>query len=788
MRVGGLLRRHALDAFVVVAAVLAVVEVWTVPVAGSQPFLVAGRLLATLPLLVRRRFPLAAPACVFAALAGMTLVHPEATSTSWLLVPLFLAFWAVGTYAEPRAAVAGLVTGVAAIVAVIERDPDVGYADASGHFLVAVGVWLAAVVLRRRAGRAAALEELTAALERERRQRERQAIADERRRIARDLHDVVGHGVSVMTVQAGAARLLVSENPERARSALASVEETGRQALAEMRRLLGILRPDEGRPELAPEPGLARLDELLEHTRAAGLPVELAVEGEPRTLAAGVDLAAYRIVQEALTNARKHAGPAHARVALRYGREALEVEIADDGRAAANGAGAGHGLVGMRERVALYGGELEAGPRRGGGFAVRARLPLEHSGQMRATPARNRVATPSDPDTAASRRPRVARLGSALERYWFDALVLLVAAVAALETLTGSVPEPELVTVLAVLLWTLPLMLRRRFPFAAPAVAFAAQAASSFAGEPVGSVGTGFAALLLAFWAVGAHNPSSHAVAGLAVGIASLAVIGERDTPVELAQSGNALFIFVSVWLAALVLQRRGRRAAELEERVAGVEREREETERAAIAEERRRIARDLHAVIARSVGVMIVQAGAARLLLAEDAERARAPLVAVEETGRQALAEMRRLLGILREDDAEAARAPRPGLAQLGDLLAQARRAGLPVELAVEGEPRALPAGVDLAAYRIVQRALANAGAHAGRTGARVAVRYGEQALDLEIADDGRASPHGEFGGHGPAGMRERVVLYGGELEAGPRAEGGYTVDAHFPLEPSAT
>jgi signal transduction histidine kinase len=778
MRLGGFLRRHALDALVVVLAVLAVVEVWTIPVPGSQPLLVLGRLLATLPLLARHRFPLAASACVFAALAGMTFVHPGATSTSWLLVPLFLAFWAVGAHAEPRTAVAGLVTGAAAMVVVIERDPGVGYADASGHFLVAGGVWLAAVVLRRRARRAAALEDLTAGLERRRREREREAIAQERRRIARDLHDVVAHGVSVMTVQAGAARLLLADDPERARAPLATVEETGRQALGEMRRLLGILRREEGPADLAPEPGLARLDELLAHVRTAGLPVELAIDGEPRTLAVGVDLAAYRIVQEALTNARKHAGPARARVTLRYGREALELEIADDGRAAADGAGGGHGLVGMRERAALYGGELEAGPRRGGGFAVRARLPVDPSGQVR---TRDRVTARSDPAAAAPAGPRVARLGSVLERHWFDALVVLLAAVSELEILVGSVPGPKLVTVPAVLLWTLPLLLRRRFPFAAPAVAFAAQAASSFAGEAVGSVGTGFAALLLAFWAVGAHNPRSHAVAGLAIGIASLAVIGERDTRVELAQSGNAVFIFVSVWLAALVLGRRGRRAAALEERAAAVERDRE----AAIAEERRRIANDLHGVIARSVGVMIVQAGAARLLLTEDPRRARAPLVAVEETGRQALAEMRRLLGILREEDAEAARAPRPGLAQLGELLAQARRAGLPVELAVEGEPRALPTGVDLAAYRIVQGALTNAGAHAGRTGARVAVRYGEQALDLEIADDGRGLPHG---GHGLAGMRERVALYGGELEAGPRAGGGYTVDAHLPLEPSAT
>jgi signal transduction histidine kinase len=498
----------------------------------------------------------------------------------------------------------------------------------------------------------------------------------------------------------------------------------------------------------------------------------------------GVDLAAYRIVQEALTNARKHGGPSRARVILRYGADALELEITNDARAAAKGAGSGHGLVGMRERAALYGGELEAGPTPDGGFTVRARLPVDPSGRVRVPEARSTVATQREPKAAASPRG----LGSVLERYWFDTLVVLLAIGSEIEILLGSVPGPELVTVPAALLWTLPLMLRRRFPFAAPAVAFTAQAASSFAGEEVGSVGAGFAALLLAFWALGAHNPRSHAVAGLAIGVASLAVIGERDIRVELAQSGNALVVCVGVWLAALVLQRRGRRAAELADRAARVDRERAERERAAVAEERRRIARDLHGVIARSVGVMIVQAGAARLLLAGDPERARSQLVSIEETGREALAEMRRLLGILREQDVAAARAPRPGLAQLGDLLTQARRAGLPVELAVEGEPRVLPSGVDLAAYRIVQGALRNADAHAERTSARVAVRYGENALDLEIADDGRASPRGELGGDGLAGMRERVALYGGELEAGPRPSGGYAVDAHLPLEPSAT
>jgi signal transduction histidine kinase len=180
-----------------------------------------------------------------------------------------------------------------------------------------------------------------------------------------------------MTVQAGAARLMLDEEPGRALAPLRAVEETGRQALAEMSRLLGILRGEDDILARAPQPGLADLDALLAQAHAAGLPVELTVEGEPAVLPPGIGLAAYRIVQEALTNARRHAGPAHAHVTVSYGREALELEVADDGRGGFAGTGAGHGLVGMRERAGIYDGELEAGPRPGGGFTVRARLPLE---------------------------------------------------------------------------------------------------------------------------------------------------------------------------------------------------------------------------------------------------------------------------------------------------------------------------------------------------------------------------------------------------------------------------
>ena len=206
----------------------------------------------------------------------------------------------------------------------------------------------------------------------------REAVTVGRAAIARELHDVVAHHMSVMVVQAGAARTVVDADPAAAAEALRQIEASGRTGLAEMRRLLEILKTSDGNVERTPQPGLEHLDELLEGMRATGLPVEAVVEGEPRRLPPGVDLSAYRIVQEALTNALRHAGGASARVLLRYGRHALEVEVIDDGHGPTENAGpTGHGLIGMRERVQLFGGELEAGPRPGGGFVVRARLPSD---------------------------------------------------------------------------------------------------------------------------------------------------------------------------------------------------------------------------------------------------------------------------------------------------------------------------------------------------------------------------------------------------------------------------
>jgi signal transduction histidine kinase len=212
--------------------------------------------------------------------------------------------------------------------------------------------------------------------ERERDLAAREAVVEERARIARELHDVIAHNVSMMVVQAGAERrVLEREEDSSTREVLATVEQIGRSALTEMRRLVGMLRTD-GVDSLAPQPGLDDVPALVTQVCEAGLPVELHVEGERRELPAGIELSAYRIVQEALTNALKHAGNAHAEVRIRYGPESLELEIVDDGPGAAAPAAGGHGLVGMRERVALYGGRLDAGRRAGGGFEVSVKLPV----------------------------------------------------------------------------------------------------------------------------------------------------------------------------------------------------------------------------------------------------------------------------------------------------------------------------------------------------------------------------------------------------------------------------
>lgn len=333
-----------------------------------------------LPYVQRREYPVA----IFAVMALVSFAQ-------WTLgvmplpanLMLFGGLYNVASRCNRRMSVAAAGAVEAGTVLAVLRwgaDP-LSELFATTIFIVSVWIWGYTIGTRR--AYLASLQERAVRLERERDNQARIAAAAERARIAREMHDIVSHSLSVIAVQANGAAHSLGSRPDRAQQALATISDTSRTALTEMRRMLQVLREDEpDHDSYAPQPGLAQLDQLVADVRRSGLPVDCTVQGVPRELPTGMDLAAYRIVQEALTNTRKHAGPSvsRAQVRLWYGDDALEIHISDDGRGTAallgTAVGGGHGLVGMRERAAAYGGSLHSGPRAEGGFEVVASLPL----------------------------------------------------------------------------------------------------------------------------------------------------------------------------------------------------------------------------------------------------------------------------------------------------------------------------------------------------------------------------------------------------------------------------
>jgi signal transduction histidine kinase len=385
----------------------------------------------------------------------------------------------------------------------------------------------------------------------------------------------------------------------------------------------------------------------------------------------------------------------------------------------------------------------------------------------------------------------VKRLWPLARRYWFDAVILAVLGVG----LSGAVlgrdrtngPEgPLWFDILALLAIVLPLLARRRFPFGAPAALGVAAALTSFVDKTVVPYdGVTFLGGCAALFLVGSLPDRSQAVAGFAVAEGVLAVVVHNDPRSGVGNFVVATIIFTIVWTIAFGVGRKSVEADEAKERAARAEREREEQARTAVADERARIARELHDVVGHSVSVMTVQASGVRRLLRPDQQRERDALLIVERTGREALAEMRRMVGVLRRPEEGPALAPQPSLEHLENLVEHAREAGLPVELRVEGEAVQLPVGVDLTAYRLVQEGLTNALKHSHATRAEVLVHYSDGQIEIVVNDDGRGigSDDGGGGGHGLVGMRERVSVYGGELDAGPRPEGGYRLRARLPV-----
>lgn len=336
-----------------------------------------------IPFGFRRRWPLGALITAWAFCAiGSVAVASFFNLQSPFPLTLYSAYIA-GTTPALWKSLAGLATILAGLTIVNITFPDTVPGDYffPGGFITAM--WLGARTIRNRTLLAAELHEAAAAAAERRELAAARAVAEERRRIAREMHDLVGHSVSVMVVQAGGARRILDKDPDRAVEAAVRIEATGRAALSEMRRLLGLLGSADGDAAFQPQPTLGAIGPLIERANAAGLRATLHVDGEPRPLPAGAEIAAYRVIQEALTNTLKHAGAAQSDVMLRWHPDALEIVVADRGPVPGRRHGdttdlpsGGHGIVGMTERVKVYGGELTANPRPDGGFVVRARLPL----------------------------------------------------------------------------------------------------------------------------------------------------------------------------------------------------------------------------------------------------------------------------------------------------------------------------------------------------------------------------------------------------------------------------
>jgi len=369
----------------IAAAGLIAVAAWGSPrligsevIAGPSWLLALLPLLMGVPLVLRRRAPLLMWVAIWAAIGLLSLFENNLLRGVAFTFVLFAAAYSLGAHASFRRAVAGLVLTVP-VVAGLGHKGELGLAFQSqnGHagvvmaFLQLVAVWLAGVVVHARR-RAVELAAQSAASQRQ----AEQATADERARIARELHDIVGHHLSVIVLQAVGGQ--ASGRP--AGPTLKKIENSARQALAETRRLVGVMHQSGEAAGFAPQPGIGELDALAASVRAAGVPVNLVIDGDLAALPAAVDVSVYRIVQEALTNVLKHAGSARADVMVGCAEEAVTIEVTDDGSGAGQPTPAGgHGLAGMRERAAVFGGDLAAGPRPGGGFTVRAWLPLGDS-------------------------------------------------------------------------------------------------------------------------------------------------------------------------------------------------------------------------------------------------------------------------------------------------------------------------------------------------------------------------------------------------------------------------
>jgi signal transduction histidine kinase len=582
-----------------------------------------------------------------------------------------------------------------------------------------------------------------------------QVAAEERNRVARDLHDVVAHGVSVMVIQAGAARLNMAADPMTARGALEVVARSGREAMTDLRRIMGVLRDDDV------SPGIDRLAALVDGVSASGLAARLCVEGRPFHLAPDVELVVYRVAQEALTNVAKHAPQATAQVRLVFGVETLEVRVTNSDVAAVGARqpviGSGRGLVGMRERVGMYGGMFCAGPLPNGGYEVYASIPLTSSRSAQHIPRLDAEPAPGPRSWAGA------------ARRWFG-IGAVVAVLCAMELEVLLSPERRgllLLNALLVAAMALAMLVGRRRPllFLIVVEALAVPLSHGLTAIDAPTL-TSTYVMIVPLLAVAIWSPWQRAAIGLVIVAGEGAGTGLYWQTSATTVVGSVL-VAMAVWAVGRVIRSQRLLAERLDKTSRDLALEREDRERLALAAERTRIVRDLHSLVADGVVAMVIHSEVTCEQLDNDPESALEEIAVIERTGRDALSQMRNILGLLQAQHDPIDLQPAPGVGHIHSLLQRWRSEGRPIALRVSGEPGPLLGGVDVVTYRIVEQLLDDTGSPSPSPMA-ITIRFGRDDLELDV----------EVPGPLPVGwpsiaVRERVAMVLGEIQATTNSNG---------------
>jgi signal transduction histidine kinase len=721
----------------------------------------------------RRVNPVASTIAAAAALAAFQAVSGYNGDGTFETAAIAFNFYILGQYTRSQPRIGSCAACFAAwlgAVWVITFDPGPGSIGtmAGGWALFGPLPFVFGFLLASRSLLTKNLQDRAVLVDTEQERRSRQAADEERSRMARELHDVIAHCLSVMVVQAGGARTVAAADPEQAGVALRAVESAGREALGDLRRLVGTLRRGD-EPARASSLGLGQVETLADRARTAGLDVGVHVSGPVASLDPVVDAVAYRVVQEALTNCIKHAGAARVDVSARMDGAYIEITVADTGGSGAGrgsiAPGSGQGLIGMDERVSSLGGELRAGPLPAGGFEVRARIPLRG-----ATPPAD---SPADADTVG---PATAAPGSRWQ--WQDPVfagaVLVALEIAILSS--NDIRGPLALNALAVSAFAVAALWRRRYPLGFVVAVEAIAGIMSVALTPVRDLAIVSAfCLLVPPYSVACWANRFRACLGLVL-VLGLAVADDlashTGTPADLA---GAAVMAGAAWGAGRAVRARRTRNSGLRRTLSRLTAESNDRTRLAVAGERSRIARELHESLAGAISVMVVQAEAARSHLRADPADADRAMAAVELTGRAALADMRRILGALRGEDAPD-RQPLPGIGQVYALVKEARHSGRPVELSVDGEPGDIPATVELGVYRVLEEVLRDT-PWSGDGGVTAWLLFRDDDLEFRLTAQ-RAGPS-----RWPtATMRERIALCGGEIIAAGPGEDGWQLAVRMP------